>query len=130
MAWLYAVGAVVLLPWIVYLAISLPRREFDAHYRGAWVGFDVALVLALVATAYYAFRADSRVVFPATVTSTLLVVDAWFDILTSGGRKATFQALLLAAFFELPAAYFSIHMAHRITHEVRATRAHPPQESS
>ena len=108
MAFLFAFAGVCLVPWIVYLAISLPKRDVDTHYRGAWVGFDLLLVTAIVLTAYYAFRVDTRVQLPAMATATLLVVDAWFDVMTAGHRQATFVALLMAAFIELPAAGFSL----------------------
>jgi hypothetical protein len=118
MAWLYTGAAVVLLPWIAYLAITLPRRDLDRHYRLAWVGFDCLLVFAIVRTAYMAFRIDPRVQFPATATATLLFVDAWFDITTSGSREAALEALLLALLVEIPAAIFSIHMARRVNRQV------------
>ena len=85
-ALLYAAAAVLLIPWTVYLAVTLPRRDIDTHYRGAWVGFDILLVTAIVLTAYYAFRMDARVQLPAMATATLLVVDAWFDVMTAGRR--------------------------------------------
>jgi hypothetical protein len=118
MAWLYTGAAAVLLPWIVYLAITLPRRDLDRHYRLAWVGFDCLLVFAIVRTAYMAFRIDPRVQFPATATATLLFVDAWFDITTSGSRDAALEALLLALLVEIPAALFSLHMARRVSRQV------------
>ena len=73
LAWLYAAAAVILVPWIVYLAETLPRRQYDRHYRAAWVGFDLLLIFAITRTAYMAFRVDHRVQFPATATATLLV---------------------------------------------------------
>lgn len=115
MAWIYSAAAVALLPWIVYLAVTLPKRDFDRHYRAAWVGFDILLVLAIVRTAYMAFRIDPRVQFPATATATLLFVDAWFDVTTAGGRAAAFEAIMLAVFFELPAAAFSVYLARRVS---------------
>jgi hypothetical protein len=118
MAWLYTAAAVGLLPWIAYLAVSLPRRDLDMHYRAAWVGFDLLLVFAIVRTAYMAFRIDPRVQFPATATATLLFVDAWFDITTSGSHAAAFEAILLALFVEIPAAVFSIYMARRVSRQV------------
>jgi hypothetical protein len=118
MAWLYTVAAAVLLPWIVYLAITLPKRDLDRHYRLAWVGFDCLLVFAIVRTAYMAFRIDPRVQFPATATATLLFVDAWFDITTSGSRAAALEALLLALLVEIPAAIFSLYMARRVSRQV------------
>jgi hypothetical protein len=116
MALAYTVAGVALIPWTVYLAVSLPRREFDTHYRGAWVGFDLLLVGAIVLTAYYAFRVDTRVQLPATATATLLVVDAWFDVMTAGGHRATAEAVLMAVCIELPAAVFSLWLARRVNH--------------
>jgi hypothetical protein len=118
MAWLYTGAAVALLPWIAYLAVTLPTRDVDLHYRAAWVGFDCLLVLAIVRTAYMAFRIDPRVQFPAMATATLLFVDAWFDVTTANGRGATFEALLLAVGVEIPAALFSLHVARRVNRQV------------
>jgi hypothetical protein len=61
MAWVYALVGVVLIPWTFFLAVSLPTRVVDTHYRGAWVGFDILLVTAIILTAYFAFKVDSRV---------------------------------------------------------------------
>jgi hypothetical protein len=84
----------------------------------AWVGFDCLLVFAIVRTAYMAFRIDPRVQFPATATATLLFVDAWFDITTSGSRGAALEAIVLALLVEIPAAIFSLHMARRVNRQV------------
>jgi hypothetical protein len=65
-----------------------------------------------------AFRVDLRVQIPAAATATLLIVDAWFDIATSDGRAAILQALLLAVFFEIPAAVFSIYVSRQVSHQV------------
>ena len=118
LAWLYMAAGIILLPWIVYLANTLPRRQFDRHYRAAWVGFDIFLVIVIIRTAYMAFRVDPRVQFPATATATLLVVDAWFDITTSANRTAFFEAVVLAVLIEIPAAVFSIYIAHSVNRRV------------
>lgn len=118
MAWLYTAAAVALLPWIAYLAVSLPRRNLDTHYRAAWVGFDLLLGFAIVRTAYMAFRVDQRVQFPAIATATLLIVDAWFDVTTSSGRGQVIEALVLAACFELPAALFSLYLAREVNRHI------------
>jgi len=117
-ALLYSAAAVLLIPWTVYLAVTLPKREVTSHYRGAWVGFDVLLVVAIVMTAYYAFRLDSRVQLPAAATATLLIVDAWFDVMTAGGRQATLEAVVMAALIEIPAALFSLSLARRVNRRV------------
>jgi hypothetical protein len=59
LAWLYTAAVVILLPWIGLLAVTLPRRQFDLHYRVAWVGFDLLLVFAITRTAYMAFPGRS-----------------------------------------------------------------------
>ncbi len=118
MAWLYTAAAVVLLPWIVYLAATLPRRQFDRHYRAAWVGFDLILIYAIARTAYMAFRVDPRVQFPATATAVLLLVDAWFDITTSANRDQFLEAVLLALLVEIPAAVFSLYLARSVHRRV------------
>lgn len=118
MAWIYTAAAAALLPWIFYLAATLPRRQFDRHYRAAWVGFDIILVYAIVRTAYMAFRVDPRVQFPATATAVLLFVDAWFDLTTSANRGQFFEALVLALLVEIPAALFSLHLARSVNRRV------------
>jgi hypothetical protein len=120
MAWAYTGAAVVMLPWIVFLAVTLPKRDLDLHYRAAWVGFDCLLAFAIIRTAYMAFRIDQRVQFAATATATLLIVDAWFDITTSSGRSQLIEALILAAFIEIPAALFSMYLARQVNRRVLA----------
>jgi len=123
MAWLYLAVTVGLVPWIVYLALTLPKRNLERHYRLSWVGFDVLLVVALGMTAYMAFRVDARVQYPAMAAATLLIVDAWFDVTTSGSRSSTMVALVLALVAELPAAVFSLFLARRVSRRV-LTLAH------
>jgi hypothetical protein len=118
LAWLYAAAAVLLLPWIIYLAESLPTRQFDRHYRAAWVGFDIILVFAITRTAYMAFRVDPRVQFAAMATAVLLFVDAWFDVTTSANRAQFLEAVVLALVLEIPAAFFSLFLARSVNRRV------------
>jgi hypothetical protein len=133
LAWAYLIVAIGLIVWTVFLALSLPKENLEQHYRLTWVGFDLILALAVYLTAHMAFRLDARVMFPATVVATLLVVDAWFDVTTSATAKAAAGALILALAVELPAAAFSLYVAHRVGRRVRelahlehATGPHPP----
>ncbi len=57
----------------------------------------------------------------------------WFDVTTSTSAKATAEALILALVVELPAAAFSLYVAHRVGRRVRelarvehAAGRHPP----
>jgi len=119
LAWVYLVVAVGLIGWTVVLALSLPKENLEHHYRLTWVGFDLIEVLAIGLTAYLAFRLDARVLVPATVVATLLVVDAWFDVTTSTNSNAATGALILALAVELPAAAFSLWVAYRVGRRVR-----------
>jgi len=128
MAWMYTAAAAVLLPWIGVLAVTLPKRQFDLHYRAAWVGFDLLLVFAIIRTAYMAFRIDPRVQFPATAT--LLIVDAWFDMTTSGSHRQFFEAFVLAVLVDKPAAVFSLSLARQVNRRVlELAHLEPPPHS-
>lgn len=133
LAWVYLIVAVGLVVWTVFLALSLPKENLEHHYRLTWTGFDLIEVLAIYLTAHLAFRLDARVVYPATVVATLLVADAWFDITTSATAADATQALILALLVELPAAAFSLYVAHRVGRRVHGraqpghvTGPHPP----
>jgi hypothetical protein len=119
LAWVYLIVAVGLMVWTVFLALSLPKENLEHHYRLTWAGYDLIEVLAIYLTAHMAFRLDARVVYPATVVATLLVADAWFDVTTSATMQEAVQALILALVVELPAAAFSLYVAHRVGRRVR-----------
>jgi hypothetical protein len=87
---LIAVSAAVLLPWAVYLAVSLPASVSARHWPAAWAGLDVAMAVGLAATAWLAVRRDRRAALAAIATATLLLMDAWFDVCTApaGGPLA------------------------------------------
>ena len=53
---LFALFSVLLLPWTIYIAGSLPSRQLSPNYDAAWAGFDVILLVALASTAYFALR--------------------------------------------------------------------------
>jgi hypothetical protein len=116
--WLFALA---LIPWIVYLAVVLPRRNFAEHYRLSWIGFDLALALVLARTAYLANRHDPRVVLPANAAGALLIADAWFDITTSDSRAAALTALASALLLELPIATLSLLIARRALRNIGRT---------
>jgi len=133
LAWVYLIVAAGLIVWTVFLALSLPKENLEHHYRLTWTGYDLILVLAIYLTAHRAFRLDARVIYPATVVATMLVADAWFDITTSTSAADATQALILALVVELPAAAFSLYVAHRVGRRVRelarlgqVTGPHPP----
>jgi len=111
----FVLCSVVLIPWTIYLGFSLPSRQLSPHYNIAWAGFDVMELLALGATGYFALRRSRYLALTAAAAATLLVVDAWFDIMTSP-RGQVPRAILEAAVVELPLAavcgWLSYHTEH------------------
>jgi hypothetical protein len=108
----FALFSLILLPWIAYLAYSLPSRQVSADYDVAWAGFDVMLLAALAGTGYFALRRSRYLATAATAAATLLVVDAWFDVMTTlPGQRL--EPVALAAGVELPLAavcvWLSLH---------------------
>jgi formate hydrogenlyase subunit 4 len=101
---LFTIAAVVLLPWTLWLTFTLPSRFVTRHYDLAWVGFDIALAGAFAGTSWAALRASRWLVPLAAATGTMLVCDAWFDVVTSVGSGELVEAVLEAVFVELPLA--------------------------
>jgi hypothetical protein len=95
--------SVVLIPWIVYLGFSLPERQVSHHYAAAWVGFDVFELIALGATGYFALRRSRYLAIASASAATLLICDAWFDVVTSP-RRQMLESVVLAVVIELPLA--------------------------
>ena len=88
----FALAAVCTVPWVVFLAASLPATS-RVNDRLAWVVFDIGEVVMLAVTAYLAWRGKPKVALAATALGTMLVVDAWFDVNTSTAGAARDMAL-------------------------------------
>ena len=109
----FAVLAVGTIPWVVFLAVTLPRHATFHHYRGVWVGFDLGLVAVLATTAVLAWRGRPQVTMAATATATMLFVDAWFDVLTTPRGSDLVVSVVLAGAVELPLAMICLWIALR-----------------
>ena len=96
-------SAVVLVPWIAYLAITLPPRYVADNWDVTWVGFDVLLLVMMVATAVLGYLRRQMLVMTAFATGVLLVCDAWFDVVTAHGDDQTWS-VVSAVVVELPLA--------------------------
>jgi hypothetical protein len=113
-----SVGLFVLLVglagWTAYLALHLPGRFSAKHWDVAWVGFDAGLIIVLGYTAWAAWFRRQILVATALVAATLLVCDAWFDVVMSFGTRDQTLALATALLVELPLAGFFAWLARRI----------------
>jgi hypothetical protein len=109
----FAAAGIGLVPWTVWLASSLRPDHETNRWDLAWAGFDGGLAAMFLITALAAWRRSPWVGITAGVTGTLLVTDAWFDIvLESNGDELRF-AILLAALVELPVAAICFWIAYR-----------------
>ncbi|NUR29716.1 MAG: hypothetical protein HOV83_28355 [Catenulispora sp.] len=120
----FVCGGLAVVPWSAYLALTLPLTSQSGHYRVAWVGFDLLLAFTLLHVGWIAAGGptrNDRVELPATAAGTLLLVDAWFDATTAANGAALFEALLFAAFGELPMAGVCFWIAHH-AEEIRQRR--------
>ncbi|MFE3187966.1 hypothetical protein ACFXHA_03095 [Nocardia sp. NPDC059240] len=100
-------GCIALIPWMVYLGLTLPDDYHARNWSLAWIGFDVGLVLMMATTAYLGWKRRIVLILPAFGTGLLLLVDAWFDIVTAepGDIWVSTGTALLA---EIPLALLQI----------------------
>jgi hypothetical protein len=116
----FVLFSLILLPWIGYIARSLPSRQLSSHYDAAWAGFDVLLLAGLAGTAYCALRRSRYLSTAASATATLLIVDAWFDCMTTPAGQR-WQSFLLCAVVELPLAAVCLWLSYH-THQIAERR--------
>jgi hypothetical protein len=100
-----------LLPWTLWLGLSLPSRTVAEHWDLAWVGFDLVLAASLLATAAALVRQSPALRSWAAATGALLVADAWFDVVTASTDRERWFAIGLALLGELPMAALCFHLA-------------------
>ena len=108
------VCCVCLAAWIGVLAVTLPRFYRAGDWRGAWVGFDLAELIAFAATAWAAWRGRQVLIMCLLVLATLLLADAWFDVTLNLRTSGFLFSLLSALLIEIPLAIFAIVSARRL----------------
>ncbi|GAC1382163.1 MAG: hypothetical protein NVSMB48_11810 [Marmoricola sp.] len=114
---LLVLGSIGLIPWTIYLGITLPDRYVVQDWTLTWTGFDVILTLMFAATAVLAFLRRQLVIVASFSSGVLLLCDAWFDLTTSHGDDRL-QALGFALGVELPVGIFLVYAALQL---LRAT---------
>jgi len=122
-ALLLTLGAAVLIPWTLVLAYRLPAQHTSHHWDVAWVGFDIALAVALGATAWSIARRSAWAPSAAAVAATLLLCDAWFDVVLASGHEDQVEAVLEAALVEIPLAIFLVLLARHYEHAAASVLA-------
>ncbi len=108
------VCCVVLAAWTGLLAVTLPRYYRAGGWRGAWVGFDIALLITFAATGWAAWRHRQVLIICLTVLATLLCCDAWFDVVLDARTSGFWLSLGTALLIELPLAFLAAAAARRL----------------
>jgi hypothetical protein len=106
------VSAIALVPWIVNLYLTLPHRYLATDWRLTWVGFDIALLAFLTATAWLGWHRRQLVLLTAFTTGVLLCCDAWFDITTAEHHDRLTS--VASAFVEIPLAILLFRASWRL----------------
>jgi len=100
----FFVIGVALLPWTIFLSASLPPHYATARWDIAWSGFDTVLAVAFLLTAVAAWRRSPWLDACAAATGTLLLCDAWFDVMLESRGTELRLAVVEALVAELPFA--------------------------
>lgn len=106
-------GSIAMIPWLIYLALTLPDSYVAHNWVLTWVGFDVLLVGFMLATAVFGYFRRQVLLFAAFTSGVLLICDAWFDLMTAG-RDDVWLSVVTALGIEVPLAIFMIRGAQRI----------------
>ncbi len=107
-------AAVLLVPWTVYLAHTLPDRYDTGQWRAAWVGFDVALLLCFAAGAWLGLHRHRAAVPLLSATAAMLCCDAWFDVMLGWTSPERWTSVALAVLVEIPVAVLLALAARRL----------------
>jgi hypothetical protein len=109
----FAAAGLVMLPWTIWLSMSLKPHHETNRWDIAWSGFDTGLAILFIATSFAAYHRSPWVGALAGATGTLLVTDAWFDIVLESHADELRQSIALAIFAELPLAALCFWIAQR-----------------
>jgi len=126
----YAAIGIGLLPWTIWLSESLKPHHLVTRWDLAWSGFDTGLAVLFIATAIAAYRRSAWVGSLAAATGTVLVADAWFDIVLESHAGDLRNSIVLAIVAELPGAAMCFWIAYRAerwvtSHLAAATESAP-----
>ncbi len=110
---LIAGGCVVMIPWIGYLATSLPQKYVAHNWPVTWIGFDILLVSFMAATAIFGYLRRYLLLLTGFTTGVLMVCDVWFDLMTAKPEDA-WLSVITGMLVEVPMAFLLIGGALRL----------------
>lgn len=110
----YTLLSLILIPWTFYLSTTLPAHHLSSHWDLSWVGLDVGITLLLLLSALLVYLKSDWVALSSTATGSLLIADAWFDVMSAHAGSDLRESVAMAVFVELPLAAISYMVARRI----------------
>ncbi len=110
----FLLAAIALVPWTLFLGLTLPPKYDAGHWGLLWTGFDVALIAVLLFAAWAAKYRRQILATSAIIAGVLLFCDAWFDMVTSIGHRDEWLTLLTGFGGEVPLGVFFFWLYHRI----------------
>lgn len=109
--WLTIVAGLALFPRVALFPLARQETRGD---KAAWIGFGLVLCVMLVRTGWLGLRGREHMELTAAAAGTLLVVDAWFEVMTaSAGRELQF-AVLSTVLVQLPLAGLCLWIPGRV----------------
>ena len=108
---LYGFACLILIPWTIFLAYLLPRKYVSRNWDVAWVGFDIFEIVLFALTAILVVKRSIWTALTSAMLAMVIIIDAWFDILTSKPGRPQFRSVLEAIIIELPLAIISLYLA-------------------
>jgi predicted branched-subunit amino acid permease len=118
-ALVFGAAGIALLPWTVWLSASLPPHHRSVNWDLAWSGFDSALAVLFLVTAFAAWRRRAWLPAVAGATGALLLADAWFDVVLESRSDDRAVALVEALAGELPLAALCFAVAYLTSRDAR-----------
>ena len=98
------IASIILSGWIIYLVSALPPSYRARHWDLAWVGFDCAMLISLMTTSWAMWKRRQIAIPGAMVSATFLIIDSWFDVVTSNQGVDFNIAIASALLIEIPSA--------------------------
>ena len=107
-------GCLSLVPWVGYLAGSLPDRFDTGQWRLAWVGFDIGLLCLWGAAGWLGWRRHPATVPVLAAIAAMMCCDAWFDVMLDWRTADWTDSVALAVAVELPVAALLLTRARHL----------------
>jgi hypothetical protein len=98
----FLLGAIGLVPEILRLANSLPLRHIESHWRLLWTGYDLVMAVVFLISGILLWLRSPWLAITVSAAGTMLLADAWFDVLTARGTRQLATSVLLAILLEIP----------------------------